>query len=149
MAPCWGRRPTTARIERRAGRSSTSQRLDFVNDIAEDMREGRLGIPDKTLERFSVERDDLAAGRDTPGVRELLSHQVSKARTALRTAKQLPALTPAPHRPLIGALIEVELLTANAALARGAKLLRGSAKPPLVTTLRVLLGARRNARKGR
>ncbi|AYN41609.1 phytoene/squalene synthetase [Streptomyces dangxiongensis] len=125
-----------------------SQRLDFVNDIAEDVREGRLGISAKTLKCFSVELEDLAAGRDTPGVRDLVGHQVREACTALRTARELPALTPAAHRPLIGALVEVELLTADAVLARGAKLLRGSARPPLVGTLRVLLGARRDARQG-
>ncbi|MEU6370210.1 squalene/phytoene synthase family protein [Streptomyces sp. NPDC046931] len=126
-----------------------SQRLDFVNDIAEDLREGQLGIPADMLQRFSVKLDDLAAGREVPGVRELLGHQITQARTALQTARKLTALAPAPYRPLMGALVEVELLTADAALARGAKLLRGSASPTLLSTLRVLLGARRKARKGR
>ena len=126
-----------------------SQRLDFVNDIAEDLREGQLGIPGEILRRFSVTLDDLAAGREAPGVREVVGHQISQARTALQTARKLTALALAPCRPLMGALVEVELLTADAALARGAKLLRGSARPPLVRTLRVLLGACRNARIGR
>ncbi|MDT0462241.1 squalene/phytoene synthase family protein [Streptomyces gibsoniae] len=125
-----------------------SQRLDFVNDIAEDLREGRLGIPAKTLELFSVKLEDVAAGREVPGVRELVAHEVGQARTTLQAAGELPALAPAPYRPLMGALIEVELLTADAALARGAKLLRGSARPSPVPALRVLLGARRRARKG-
>lgn len=124
-----------------------SQRLDFVNDLAEDLREGQLGIPSDTLERFSVTREDLAAGRETAGVRELVEDQVETARAALQAAKGLPALAPAPHRALLGALLEIELLTADAALARGARLLRGSATPPLVGTLRLLLGARRRARK--
>ncbi len=124
-----------------------SQRLDFVNDIAEDLREGRLGIPVKTLEDFSVSPEDLAAGRDTPAVRDLLHHQVNEARTALQTAKTLPPLTPAPYRALVRAIVELELLTAEAASARGAGLLRGSATPPLMSTLRLLLGARRKARR--
>ncbi|WP_030617164.1 squalene/phytoene synthase family protein [Streptomyces fulvoviolaceus] len=126
-----------------------SQRLDFVNDLAEDLREGRLGIPEDTLERFSVTWEDLAAGRETAGVRKLVEDQVETARTALQAAKRLPALAPAPNRALLGALIEIELLTADAALARGATLLRGSATPPLVGTVRLLLGARRRARKER
>jgi phytoene synthase len=126
-----------------------SQRLDFVNDLAEDVREGRLGIPVETLERFSVTVEALAAGREPPSLRELVDHQVKAARAALESARDLPALAAAPYRPLIGALVEIELLTADAALARGAGLLRGSAAPPLVGTLRVLLGARRKARKWR
>ncbi|MFI9649355.1 squalene/phytoene synthase family protein [Streptomyces sp. NPDC052040] len=123
-----------------------SQRLDFVNDLAEDIPEGRLGIPAETLHRFSVTREDLAARRDTPGVRDLVSHQIGQARAALEAAAALPALAPAPFRPLIGALVRIEMLTADAALARGAALLRGSARPPLVPSLRVLLTARRTAR---
>jgi phytoene synthase len=125
-----------------------SQRTDFVNDIAEDLREGRLGIPAKTLERFSVTLEDLAAGREVPGVRELVGHEVRQARTALEAARELPALAPVAYRPLMSALVEVELLTADAVLARGAKLLRGSARPPLVAALRVLLSARRRVRTG-
>ncbi|MER5428467.1 squalene/phytoene synthase family protein [Streptomyces sp. NPDC002588] len=123
-----------------------SQRLDFVNDLAEDLREGRPGIPAHTLERFSVTAGDLAARRALPGVRALVADQVGAARADLEAARALPALTTAPHWPLIGAVIEIELLTADAALARGAGLLRGSAKPPLRGALRVLLGARRAAR---
>ncbi|MEU9284347.1 squalene/phytoene synthase family protein [Streptomyces sp. NPDC048275] len=125
-----------------------SQRMDFVNDLAEDLREGRLGIPANTLERFSVKLEDLAAGREVAGVRELVGHEVRQARTTLEAARELSALAPAPYRPLMDALVEVELLTADAALARGAKLLRGSARPPLVRSLRVLLSARRRVRKG-
>ncbi|MEU4654950.1 squalene/phytoene synthase family protein [Streptomyces sp. NPDC023723] len=49
-----------------------SQRLDFVNDLAEDLREGRLGIPASTLEKFSVTTSGLAARRSSAGLRELL-----------------------------------------------------------------------------
>ncbi|MFC4506953.1 MULTISPECIES: squalene/phytoene synthase family protein [Streptomyces] len=120
-----------------------SQRLDFVNDIAEDLREGRLGIPAETLKRFSVTPDDLTSGQEPPGLRELVAQEVGAARADLERARELPALVPAPHRPLLGALVEMELLTADAVLARGPGLLRGSASPPPTGALRVLLTARR------
>lgn len=126
-----------------------SQRLDFVNDIAEDLKEGRIGIPAETLQRFSITVEDLAAGREVPAVRDLVYHQVSLAQVALQEAQQLPALIAAPGGPLMEVLLEVERLTANAVRARGAKLLRGSATPPLVATIRALLRARRNGRKER
>ncbi|WP_246204160.1 squalene/phytoene synthase family protein, partial [Streptomyces tailanensis] len=126
-----------------------SQRLDFVNDLAEDVREGRLGIPAEVLKRFSVTVEELATGHESPGVRQLVHHQIEAARAALRTARVLPSLVDAPNRALVGALIEIELLTAQAAHARGAGLLRGSVAPPPVGTVRVLLDARRRAREER
>ncbi|WP_200304139.1 squalene/phytoene synthase family protein [Streptomyces adelaidensis] len=126
-----------------------SQRLDFVNDLAEDLAEGRLGLPADALERFSVTEGDLAEGRDSSGVRELVGCQLEAARASLLTARKLPALTANPNGVLLEAVVEIELLTADAALARGARLLRGSASPPVMGSLRVMLGARRRARKER
>ncbi|MGW0841669.1 squalene/phytoene synthase family protein [Streptomyces sp. NPDC002787] len=122
-----------------------SQRLDFVNDLAEDVPAGRLGIPLETLERFSVTVEDLAERRESAGVRQLVEHQIEEARSSLRAARELPALTASPAGVLVDAVIRIELLTADAALERGTRLLRGSASPPPAGTLRVLLEARRKA----
>lgn len=123
-----------------------SQRLDFVNDLAEDIAEGRPGIPAQTLARFSVTPTDLAAGHEPSGLRELVEHEVGAALAALEAARELPAQVSARGRALLNAFVEIELLTADAALARGAALLHGSASPPLLGTLRVLRNARRTAR---
>jgi phytoene synthase len=120
-----------------------SQRLDFVNDLAEDLPEGRLGIPDETLRRYSLTVEDLTAGRAAPGLRDLVHDQVDAARTALKAARELPALAAPPGRALLSAVIEIELLTADAVSAHGTGLLHGSASPPLPGTLRVLWNARR------
>ncbi|MEV5953383.1 squalene/phytoene synthase family protein [Streptomyces sp. NPDC051987] len=122
-----------------------SQRLDFVNDLAEDLREGHLGIPAETLKRFSVTVEDLAAGRTSDGLRLLIEHEVERARTDLRSGREVAALMPAPHRPMVSALVEIELMTAEAVLARGTGVLRGPASPSPAGTLRLLLGARRAA----
>ncbi|MFF1440542.1 squalene/phytoene synthase family protein [Streptomyces sp. NPDC058295] len=123
-----------------------SQRLDFVNDLAEDVAEGRSGIPARTLARFSVTPADLAAGRESPGLRLLVEHEVRAARAALETARDLPVRVSPPGRALLKAFVEIELLTADAALTRGPALLHGPASPPLPATLRVLWHARRTAR---
>ncbi|MFC9848766.1 squalene/phytoene synthase family protein [Streptomyces sp. NPDC060223] len=123
-----------------------SQRLDFVNDLAEDIAEGRPGIPARTLARFSVTEADLVAGYEPPGLRQLVEHEVGAARASLAAARELPAQVSAPGRALLNAFVEIELLTADAALARGAALLRGSASPPVLGTLRVLRNARRTVR---
>lgn len=124
-----------------------SQRLDFVNDLAEDVAEGRPGIPAQTLARFSVTPADLAAGHESPGLRLLVEHEVDAARAALEEAREaahdLATQVSASGLALLNAFVEIELLTADAALTRGAALLHGSASPPLLSTLRVLRKARR------
>ncbi|MEV1063259.1 squalene/phytoene synthase family protein [Streptomyces sp. NPDC050263] len=123
-----------------------SQRLDFVNDLAEDLREGHLGIPTETLDRFSVTMADLTAGVQSASVGALVTHEVEAARRDLESARELPTLVAPQHRALLAAVIDIELLTASAALTRGAALLHGSARPPLTSTLRALRDARRRAR---
>ncbi|GHE01549.1 squalene/phytoene synthase family protein [Streptomyces alanosinicus] len=117
-----------------------SQRLDFVNDLAEDLREGRMGIPAATLERFSLGAAELAAGRGGADLEALVNDQVTAARASLRAALELPDLIPAPGRRLVRALVEIELLTADAVQARGAGVLHGSVSPPPTRALRVLMG---------
>ncbi|MBA9049236.1 squalene/phytoene synthase family protein [Streptomyces murinus] len=115
-----------------------SQRLDFVNDLAEDLQEGRVGIPVETMDRFGVTTDNLAASVGGSPLQELVTEQVTTARTALLAARDLSALAQADGRRLAGALVEIELITAQAVLARGAGVLHGSTNPPLGRTLRVL-----------
>ncbi|MFF3985154.1 squalene/phytoene synthase family protein [Streptomyces sp. NPDC001797] len=122
-----------------------SQRLDFVNDLAEDLREGHPGIPAETLKRFSVTVADLEAGRASDGLRSLVAHEVEAARADLRSGREVLGLMPPAHRPMVSALIEIELMTAEAVMARGTGVLRGSASPSTAGTLKLLLGARRAA----
>ncbi|MGW0296987.1 squalene/phytoene synthase family protein [Streptomyces anthocyanicus] len=116
-----------------------SQRLDFVNDLAEDLREGRVGIPVSTLEKFSVTVADLVAGPPSAGLRELLDEQIGLARAALLESRRLTELVPVGSRRLVRTLIEIELLTADAARERGPGLLRAAVGPPKAGAARVLL----------
>ncbi|MFJ3231018.1 squalene/phytoene synthase family protein [Streptomyces sp. NPDC086787] len=124
-----------------------SQRLDFVNDLAEDRREGRLGISAEALDRFSVPAGDLVPGGEPTGMRALVGHEVALSRAALETARDLPALKAGPGGALLTTVAGIELLTAEAVLARGPRLLTGSASPSPVRALRLLLRARRRSPK--
>ncbi|WP_320775614.1 squalene/phytoene synthase family protein [Streptomyces sp. CRN 30] len=124
-----------------------SQRLDFVNDLAEDLREGRTGIPAATLERFSVPADDLAAGRPSEGLRRLVDEQTGLARATLLESRGLVSLAAPAGRPLVRALIDIELLTADAARRRGTGLLSGAAGPPVPGAVRALARGRKAARQ--
>ncbi|WP_405447915.1 hypothetical protein OG350_16665 [Streptomyces achromogenes] len=94
-----------------------------------------------------MRREDLAAGRAAPGVRDLVRDQVGLAEAALRQARAVSGLVPATSRPLLEALVEVELLTASAVRARGPEVLRGSVGPSPVAALGVLLRARSKTRR--
>ncbi|MFY4720706.1 squalene/phytoene synthase family protein [Streptomyces sp. LaBMicrA B280] len=115
-----------------------SQRLDFVNDLAEDIREGRTGIPVEAMERCGVTMDALKSGVGGPPLSRLIADQVAAAQTSLSAARPLHTLASPGGRRLAGALVEIELLTAQAVLAKGPEILRGSANPPLAKALRVL-----------
>jgi phytoene synthase len=116
-----------------------SQRLDFVNDLAEDLADGRLTIPRETLDRFGVTREDLEQARDLPGTRQLITYVLGQARDTLAASRPLIDLVPPPGRPLVRALIAFDELTVPAAARKGAGLLKGSARPSVPGAVRVLL----------
>ncbi|MGW2602388.1 squalene/phytoene synthase family protein [Streptomyces klenkii] len=124
-----------------------SQRLDFVNDLAEDLRDGRLALPAEALERHGVSRADLERGRDTPGTRALLAASLDRARRDLLPGRRLPGFAPPAHRAFIRAFVSLEVLTADAALGKGVALFGGSARPAVPAALGVLL--REYGRRGR
>ncbi|MBF6046631.1 phytoene/squalene synthetase [Streptomyces sp. NRRL B-1677] len=124
-----------------------SQRLDFVNDLAEDLRDGRLALPAEALERHGVSRADLERGRDTPGTRALLAASLDRARRDLLASRRLPGFAPPAHRAFIRAFVSLEVLTADAALRKGVALFGGPARPAVPAALGVLL--REYGRRGR
>jgi phytoene synthase len=56
------------------------QLTNFVRDVAEDLRRGRVYLPLKDLARFGVTPADLRAGVATEPVRELVAFEVARAR---------------------------------------------------------------------
>ncbi|MCC2275858.1 squalene/phytoene synthase family protein [Streptomyces sp. ET3-23] len=126
-----------------------SQRLDFVNDLAEDLRDERLGLSEETLREHGVARTDLEDGRDTPGVRALLARHLGSAREDLAAARRMAGFVAPVHRPFVHAAVRIELLTADAVAAKGAGILRGPARPSVPAALAVLVGEYRRTRRVR
>lgn len=56
------------------------QLTNFVRDIAEDLRRGRVYLPMEDLHRFGVTRADLAGPEPTPDVRALLRFEIDRIR---------------------------------------------------------------------
>lgn len=62
------------------------QLTNFLRDIGEDLRRGRLYLPMADLELFGVTRQDLAAGVVDGRVRRLLAFEIARTRELLRSA---------------------------------------------------------------
>jgi squalene synthase HpnC len=59
------------------------QLAEHWQDVAEDLRAGRIYLPLADLDRFGVSEADLAGPRAGPGVRALIAFQVRRARDLL------------------------------------------------------------------
>jgi 15-cis-phytoene synthase len=63
------------------------QLTNFIRDVGEDLERGRVYLPEADLDRFGVTRGDLAAGKVTPAVADLLAFEVERARAHYRAAR--------------------------------------------------------------
>jgi len=77
--------------DRAAGHARTLgeafQLSNFVRDVAEDLRRGRVYLPQEDLDRFGVTRADLAPGPTPPHVRELLAFEIARTRALYAEAE--------------------------------------------------------------
>jgi len=77
--------------DRAAGHARTLgeafQLSNFVRDVAEDLRRGRVYLPQEDLDRFGVTRADLAPGLTPPHVRELLAFEIARTRALYAEAE--------------------------------------------------------------
>jgi squalene synthase HpnC len=74
---------TPLRIELSDSICTALQLAEHWQDVAEDMRAGRIYIPAEDLERFCVRERDLAAPHASEAVRALLAFEVARARLEL------------------------------------------------------------------
>ncbi len=72
------------------------QLTNFIRDVAEDLRRGRVYLPVTDLEQFGIRRDDLAAPSASAAVRRLVAFEIDRARAHYRAA--LPGLAVLPVR---------------------------------------------------
>ena len=82
-----------------------TQRTDFLTDLFEDLRDGRLTLPLCDLDRYGVSRADLKNGLDTPAVRELISDTANSARASLVQGERILGEIADDYRPMFRCLI--------------------------------------------
>ncbi|MCK9896945.1 phytoene/squalene synthase family protein [Frankia sp. AgB32] len=63
------------------------QLANFIRDVGEDLRRGRVYLPATSLDLFGVSREHLAAGVVDGPVRRLLAFEISRARELFRAAE--------------------------------------------------------------
>jgi 15-cis-phytoene synthase len=131
------------------------QMSNFVRDVGEDLRRGRVYLPLEELAAFGVDREHLERGVVDAKVRRALAFQVARTRETYRVAAQGVRLLHPTSRPCIetalalygGILDEVEradyqVLDRRVSVGAGRRL--AVAGPGLVRAW----SARRNARSG-
>nr|WP_275409201.1 squalene/phytoene synthase family protein [Streptomyces sp. SID12501] len=119
------------------------QRTDFLTDLAEDLRDGRLYLPTDDLEKHGVVRADLERGRDLPGVRSLLSATAATAHATLHEATRIVAELPAEQRTLTRFVILLHDHRLRRAAAMGAAVTRRPVRDNPVACLRLLARSHR------
>jgi 15-cis-phytoene synthase len=77
------------------------QLTNFVRDLAEDTRRGRVYLPAEDLDRFGVRRADLAAGPTRPAVQALLAFEIERARAHYQAAEPGIGLLVPSSRPCV------------------------------------------------
>ena len=63
------------------------QLTNFLRDIAEDLRRGRVYLPQESLNQFGVDRERLRRGRVDEPIRNLLAWEIERARGLYRRAE--------------------------------------------------------------
>ena len=85
LEPLPGREQEAADRARALGEAF--QLSNFIRDVAEDLRRGRVYLPQEDLDRFGVSRADLAPGPTPPHVVELLRFEIARTRALYATAQ--------------------------------------------------------------
>jgi phytoene synthase len=63
------------------------QLTNFLRDIAEDLRRGRVYLPQESLDQFGVDRGRLRRGRVDEPIRNLLAWEIERTRRLYRSAE--------------------------------------------------------------
>jgi phytoene synthase len=91
MLPILGRRDEGVRwdvLEQHAIALGTAFQLtNFIRDVADDLRRGRVYLPQESLRQFGVDRERLARGVVDEPIRNLLAWEIERARALYRRAE--------------------------------------------------------------
>ncbi|MDX2564512.1 squalene/phytoene synthase family protein [Streptomyces sp. TX20-6-3] len=110
------------------------QRIDFLEDLSEDVRAGRHGVCADAVARHGA---DLT--RPGPALGRLVEEQADRAAADLTAATLLPTLVAPAHRPFVRALVGVQDLRLVAVRRAGSSLATRPSNPSAPAAALLLL----------
>jgi phytoene synthase len=129
------------------------QLTNFIRDVGEDLRRGRVYLPEEDLARFEVTRADLAGPTPNDRVRALLRFEIDRTRALYREAAPGIELLHPTSRDCVATALRLYGGILDAVERSGYDVLRTRVTVPVATRLRVaapaLLRARRARRRAR
>jgi phytoene synthase len=120
-----------------------TQRTDFLTDMFEDLRDGRLTLPVCDLDRYGVTRGDLKSGLDTPAVRALISATARAARASLVEGERILAEIAPAYRPFFRCMAGVMHKRLDDVGTRGVAVICRPYHDEPVAGLRMVVSSRR------
>ena len=105
------------------------QLAEHWQDVAEDLRAGRIYLPQEDMERFGCTEDDLAAPRAAPKVRALMAFEERRARGLLDTGAPIVGTLRGAARLAVAGYVAGGRAALAAIAASGHDVLRATPRP--------------------
>jgi phytoene synthase len=125
------------------------QMSNFIRDVGEDLRRGRVYLPQEDLDAFGVTRETLGAGVVTAPVRELLKFEIERTRRLYAFAEPGIAMLHPTSRDCVRTALTLYGGILDAVEAAHYQVLTQRVSVPLSERLKVALPALRRARAAR
>ncbi len=125
------------------------QMSNFIRDVGEDLRRGRIYLPQEDLETFGVTRQALARGSVTPMIRELLRFEIERTRGLYAFAEPGIAMLHPTSRDCVRTAFELYREILDAVERAGYQVLTQRLAVPMTRRLAVALPRLRRARAAR
>ncbi|MEV8022961.1 squalene synthase HpnC [Streptomyces sp. NPDC086554] len=126
---------TPERVRRSDAVCTALQIVEHLQDVAEDLGQGRIYLPAEDMKRFHVQKRDLAAPTAGASVRALVAYEAERARCLLNEGTPLVGSVHGRLKVLLAGFVAGGRAAVSAIAVAGYDVLPG---PPKPTKLRLL-----------
>ncbi|GAA3123381.1 squalene synthase HpnC [Streptomyces rectiviolaceus] len=127
---------TPERIRRSDAVCTALQIVEHLQDVAEDLGQGRIYLPADDMKRFHVQERDLAAPTAGASVRALVAYEAERARCLLNEGTPLVGSVHGRLKVLLAGFVAGGRAAVHAIAAAGYDVLPGPPKPTKARLLR-------------
>ncbi|MEV0524059.1 squalene synthase HpnC [Streptomyces sp. NPDC050439] len=127
---------TPERIRRSDAVCTGLQIVEHLQDVAEDLAQGRIYLPAEDMRRFHVQEQDLAAPTAGASVRALVAYEAERARCLLNEGTPLVGSVHGRLKVLLAGFVAGGRAAVSAIAAAGYDVLPGPPKPTKPRLLR-------------